>query len=80
MCRYEEQDWVCYVFAETRGKAKYLFNKFWGNGAEDFVWVRSTFIGKSNVIESPTIVDCESHKNYPAVLALGGGFEPEESA
>ena len=30
MCRYEEQDWVCYVFAETRGKAKYLFNKIWG--------------------------------------------------
>jgi len=79
-CRYEEQDWVCYVFAETRGKAKYLFNKIWGNGVEDFVWVRSKFIGKSTTIETQTIVDCKDHKDYPVVLALGGGFEPEESA
>ena len=75
MCRYEEQDWVCYVFAETRGKAKYLFNKIWGNGVEDFVWVRSNFIGKSTTIVTPTIVDSERHEDYSAVLELCDGYE-----
>jgi hypothetical protein len=78
-CRFIEQDWVCYVFAETRGKAKCLFNKEWGNGAEDFIWVRCRLIGRNAPIETPNIVDSERHKDYPVVLALGGGFDPEEN-
>ncbi len=76
-CSYDHEDWICYVFAETRGKAKHLFNKFCGGDSDVFVDVRSNFIGKSNIVEIPTVVDCESHKDYPAVLALGGGYESE---
>ena len=45
-CTYDD-DWVCYVFAETRGKAKYLFDQEWDG---EFIYVRSRFIGKSESI------------------------------
>lgn len=74
MCWYDDEDWSCYVFAETRGKAKYLFDREWDG---EFINVRSRFIGKSESIETPSVVDDENHKNYPAVLALGGGYTQE---
>jgi len=77
MCSYDTEDWVCYVFAETRGKARYLFNKFWDGDKDSFIDVRSAFIGKSQLVETPSVVDDENHKDYPAVLALGGGYTQE---
>lgn len=77
LCWYDDEDWICYVFAETRGKAKYLFNKFWGGDKDSFIDVRNIFVGKSQLIETPSVVDDENHKNYPAVLALGGGYKKE---
>ena len=74
-CRYEEQDWVCYVFAETRGKAKCLFNKFFSGSAEDFMYAKARFIGKSDRIKTPTVVDSERHEDYSAVLELCDGYE-----
>lgn len=76
-CRYGEEEWISYVFAETQGKAKSLFNAYWGFG--EFVDVRCRFIGKSDAVEAPSVVDSESHKDYPAVLALCGGYTQEES-
>lgn len=80
VCRYDEQDWISYVFAETRGKAKYLFNKFWGGGDEEFYWVRSSLVGKSDSVKIPTVVDCEEDEHYPAVLELCDGYVDEYMA
>ncbi len=74
-CRYGDEEWISYVFAETPGKAKSLFNAFWGFG--EYVDVRIRFIGKSDAIEMPSVVDRESHKDYPAVLALCDGYVEE---
>ena len=79
MCSYDDLDWICYVFAETRGKAKYLFNKFWNGDKDSFIDVRSAFVGKSQSIETPSVVDDENHKDYPAVLALGGWLHTRRS-
>ena len=75
-CRYDN-DWICYVFAETRGKAKHLFNKDFGNDENDFIWVRCRFIGKSDRIKTPMVVDSDKHEDYPAVLELCDGYTPE---
>lgn len=77
-CRYVCEEWVCYVFAATCGKAKSLFNTHFSEYSGDFIYVRANIIGKSESIEKPSVVDCESHKDYWAVVALGGGYEPEE--
>lgn len=70
-CSYYHEDWICYVFAETRGKAKVLFNReFEGY----FIDVRISFIGKSESISSPSVVDRAAHKDYPAVLELCNGY------
>jgi len=73
-CHYPEGEWICYVFAETRGKAKSLFNSFFDG---EFVDVRIRYIGKSDAIETPSVVDRKSHKDYPAVLALCDGYVEE---
>lgn len=79
MCRYDEAEWICYVFAENRNKARSLFHGFFDSGSgEQFVDVRSRLIGKSDMIGAPTVVDSERHKNYPAVLALCDGYEAGE--
>ena len=75
-CRYDN-DWICYVFAETRGKAKCLFNKLFGGSAEDFLYAKARFIGKSDRIKTPTVVDSERHEDYSAVLELCDGYLPE---
>ena len=74
-CRYDNDWWICYVFAETRGKAKCLFNKFFGGSAEDFLYAKARFIGKSDRIKTPTVVDSERHEDYSAVLELCDGYE-----
>lgn len=32
VCYYKNEDWCCYVAAPTRGKAKHLFNEWYGDG------------------------------------------------
>lgn len=79
MCNYDEAEWICYVFAETRGKARSLFHEFFDSGSgEQFIWVRSKLIGTSDAIDTPTVVDSERHNGYPAVLALCDGYETEK--
>jgi hypothetical protein len=76
MCNYDEAKWICYVFAENRNKARYLFHRFFDSGSgEQFIWVRSRFVGTSDVIDTPTVVDSENHNDYRAVLALCDGYE-----
>ena len=74
MCRYMFEEWICYVFAETRDKAKGLFHD---RQFGEFVDIRATYIGKSEIVKEPSVVDDENHKNYPAVLALCKGFDNE---
>ena len=74
-CNYDEAEWICYVFAENRNKARSLFHEFFDSGSgEQFIWVRSKLIGTSDAIDTPTVVDSEMHKDYHTVLELCDGY------
>lgn len=79
MCNYDEAEWICYVFAENRNKARYLFHKFFDSGSGgQYIWVRSRFIGTSDAIDTPTVVDSEMHRDYHTVLELCDGYKTGE--
>lgn len=74
ICWYATDEWVCYVTAPTRGRAKSLFHDYWrGTVYGEYTDVRTQKIRPSDGYQEAVLdMDC------PELEALGARYLSEE--
>lgn len=62
LCCYANCEWGCYIIAQTRGRAKSIFNSYWGNICfGEYTDVRATKIKAADGYEEAVLdMDCET--------------------
>lgn len=62
LCWYVNDEWGCYIIAPTRGRAKSMFNLYWGSICfGEYTDVRATKIKAADEYEEAVLdMDCET--------------------
>ena len=60
LCCYVNDEWGCYIIAPTRGRAKSLFNSYWGNMERAIVSVAlcATVVAALWITRAPIVLLC----------------------
>ena len=76
VCYYKNDDWRCYVAAPTRGKAKHLFNEWYGHGWYTDVWY--TDVRAQKIKDCPGTPEGVYDMDCPELEKLGVRYLTEE--
>lgn len=67
-------DWVCFVFAKDRNRARQLVAKWLDT---EYIQMLACIVAKETDIEIETVVDTEEHSKYKDVVRYGEKYEEE---